>query len=306
MTALRPAAPVPPATRTLSLPGVELVVDVRGPLPTADGRPPLLLVGQPMDSGGFAELADRLPDRTVVTIDPRGIGRSRRSDGRTDSDPTVQAEDLHQVVEALGAGPVEVFGSSGGAITALVLVATHPRDVVTLVAHEPPLTSVLRDADAAQRAIDAVRDSYRARGWGAGMAAFLAMSSWQGEFTDEYFARPAPDPAAFGLPTGDDGSRDDLLLSDRANAVGAHRPDVAALTAAPTRIVVAVGQESGASFTGRTSAALAELLGRPLVVFPSHHGGFHTLQPGHPGQPDAFARRLQEVLESPAGTPVRT
>src|SRR3954466_2610215 len=88
---------------------VALVYDVHGPLPTADGRPPLLMIGQPMDAGGFSTLASHFPDRTVVTYDPRGLARSPRSDGRTDNDPAVQAEDVHAVIEALGAGPVELF-----------------------------------------------------------------------------------------------------------------------------------------------------------------------------------------------------
>lgn len=50
----------------------------------------------------------------------------------------------------------------------------------------------------------------------AGMAAFIAMTSWSGEFTDRYFAQPAADPAGFGMPTANDGSRDDPLLSDRS------------------------------------------------------------------------------------------
>ena len=106
-------------THTLQTPGAEIVYDVRGPLPTADGRPPLLMIGQPMDASGFRALAPHFPDRTVVTYDPRGLGRSTRDDGRTDHTPTVQAEDVHAVIEALGAGPVELFASSGGAVTAL-------------------------------------------------------------------------------------------------------------------------------------------------------------------------------------------
>ena len=157
---------------------------------------------------------------------------------------------MHAVIEALGAGPVEMFASSGGAVTALALVAAHPDDVATLVAHEPPLIPVLPDAAAAERARAGVRDAYEAKGSGAGMAAFIAMTSWQGEFTDEYFAQPAPDPAAFGMPAEDDGSRDDPLLSDRSWAVSSYRPDVDALAAAPTRVVIAVGEESAGTFTG--------------------------------------------------------
>src|ERR671932_1101955 len=172
-------------TRTLATPEAEIAYDVRGPLPTAGGRP-LLMIGQPMTADGFSALASHFPDRTVVTYDPRGLGRSTRKDGRTDNSPTVQAEDVHALIGALGAGPVEMFASSGGAVTALALVAAHAGDVTTLVAHEPPLISVLPDAPAAQRAQAGVRDAYEAKGWGAGMAAFMAMASWQGEFTDDY------------------------------------------------------------------------------------------------------------------------
>jgi pimeloyl-ACP methyl ester carboxylesterase len=274
----------------------DIAYDVRGPLPAADGRPPLFMIGQPMDASGFATLASHFPDRTVVTYDPRGLGRSTRKDGRVDNVPTVQAEDVHGVIEALGAGPVEMFASSGGAVTALALVAAHPDDLVTLVAHEPPLIPVLPDAEAAERAQAGFRDAYEAKGWGAGMAAFMAMTSWRGEFTDEYFARPAADPAQFGMPTDDDGSRDDPLLSDRSVAVSDYRPDVDALAAAPTRIVIAVGEESEGTFTGRTSVATAELLGQQAIVFPSHHGGFLGGEFGYAGQPEAFARKLREVL----------
>jgi pimeloyl-ACP methyl ester carboxylesterase len=284
------------STHTLPTDGADVAYDVHGPLPTADGRPPLFMIGQPMDASGFTALRSHFPDRTVVTYDPRGLGRSTRTDGRVDNSPTVQAEDVHAVTEALGAGPVDMFASSGGAVTALALVAAHPDDVVTLVAHEPPLIPVLPDAEAAERARAGFRDAYEAGGRGAGMAAFIAMTSWQGEFTDEYFAQPAPDPAAFGMPAEDDGSRDDPLLSDRSWAVSGYRPDVEAIAAAPTRVVIAVGEESAGTFTGRTSVATAEQLGQEATVFPSHHGGFLGGEFGYAGQPEAFARRLREVL----------
>ncbi len=278
--------------------GANVAYDVHGPLPTADGRPPLVMIGQPMCASGFGALASHFPDRTVVTYDPRGLGRSSRNDGRVDHSPTVQANDVHAVIEALGAGPVEVFASSGGAVTALALVAAYPTDVLTLVAHEPPLIPVLPDSAAAERARAAVRDAYEARGSSAGMAAFIAMASWRGEYTDEYFAQPAPDPAAFGMPTEDDGSRDDPLLSDRSWAVSGYHLDVDALAAGPARVVIAVGEESHGTFTGRTSIATAELLTQQATVFPSHHGGFVGGESGHAGQPEAFARRLRDVLDA--------
>jgi pimeloyl-ACP methyl ester carboxylesterase len=284
-------------THILETAEVDIAYDVRGPLPTADGRPPLLMIGQPMEASGFGTLASYFADRTVVTYDPRGLGRSTRKDGRVDHAPTVQAGDVHAIIEALGVGRLEMFASSGGAVTALALVAAHPHDVITLVAHEPPLIPVLPDAEAAERARAGFRDAYEAKGSGAGMAAFIAMTSWRGEFTDDYFAQPAPDPAQFGMPTEDDGSRDDPLLSDRSWAVSSYHPDVEALAAAPTRIVMAVGEESMDTFTGRTTVATATLLGQPVTVFPSHHGGFLGGEFGYAGQPEAFARRLREVLD---------
>jgi len=283
-------------THLLETSDVDIAYDVRGPLPAADGRPPLFMIGQPMDASGFSTLASYFPDRTVVTYDPRGLGRSVRKDGRVDNVPALQARDVHAVIAALGAGPVEMFASSGGAVTALALVAAYPDDVTTLVAHEPPMIPVLPDAAAAQRARDGFRDVYLAKGRGAGMAAFIAMTSWRGEFTDDYFAQPAPDPAAFGMATEDDGSRDDPLLSDRSWAISSYRPDVAALAAAPTRVVIAVGEESRDTFTGRTAVATAGLLGQQATVFPSHHGGFLGGDFGYAGQPEAFAGKLRDVL----------
>jgi pimeloyl-ACP methyl ester carboxylesterase len=283
-------------TRTLETAEVDIAYDLHGPLPTADGRPLLFMIGQPMDASGFTTLVSHFPDRTVVTYDPRGLGRSVRKDGRVDHTPEVQAADVHALIEALGTGPVEMFGSSGGAVTALALVAAHPDDVITLVAHEPPLIPALPDADGAERARAGVRDAYEAKGFGAGMAAFMGLTSWRGEFTDDYFAQPAPDPAMFGMPTEDDGKRDDPLLSDRSWAISGYRPDVAALTAASTRVVIAVGEESRELMTGRTATAAATLLGQDATVFPSHHGGFLGQEFGYAGQPAAFAEKLRAVL----------
>lgn len=287
--------PVTVTTHQLELPTATIAYDVHGPLPTSDGRPPLLMIGQPMDARGFATLASLLPDRTVVTYDPRGLGRSTRRDASDRNSPTQQAEDLHRLIATLAAGPVDLFASSGGAVTGLALVAEHPGDVRVLVAHEPPCLTVLPDADQAFAAERRVQQTYTAKGWGAGMAAFIAFSSARGPVPDDLGTEP-PDPASFGLPTGDDGSRTDPLLSGASADVTAYRPDVEALRSTTTRVVVAAGIESKDLLTWRTSAALAEALGTELSVFPSHHGGFVGPGFGQPGQPEAFAARLREVL----------
>ena len=287
-------------SHTLRTPDVDLVYDVREPSEGDAAHRPLLMAGHPMDAGGFAALASYFPDRTVVTYDPRGVGRRVRKDGRDDSTPEMHADDLHELITALGTGPVDLFGSSGGAVNALALVAAHPRDVATLVAHEPPLTGLLPDAEQVAAAERQVQAAYHRAGFGAGMARFIAMISWQGEFTDEVAAQPDPDPAQFGLPTDDDGTRDDPLLSGTGNNLSTFRPDAHALAESSTRVVVAAGVESRNVLTGRTSEAVAVLLDQPLVEFPSHHGGFLGGDSGYAGEPEKFAARLREVLDGAA------
>jgi pimeloyl-ACP methyl ester carboxylesterase len=283
-------------TRHLRTDGATIAWDVRRP-DTITDHAPLVMIGQPMTAEGFGTLASYFPDRFVVTYDQRGLGRSTRTDGHQRQVPAVSADDLAALASELGIGPIDVFGSSGGAVNGLAWVAAHPEDVATLVAHEPPILGVLPDAERAFAAEKAVQDRYHAEGWGAGMAAFIGLTMWQGEFTDDYLAAPPPDPAAFGMPTDDDGSRDDPLLSGVANAVTAYELDVAAVAAAPTRVVVAAGVESRDSLTWRTSVATAAALGVPLTEFPSHHGGFLGGEFGQTGEPEAFAARLRAVLD---------
>lgn len=219
-----------------------------------------------------------------------------RPDASTANDPVVQAEDVHRLITEVG-GPVDLFASSGGAITALALVTAYPDDVVTLVAHEPPLLSALPDADCAYAAEAAVQEAYHARGRGHGMAAFIALTRWQGEFTAAYADQPLPDPAASGMPADDDGTRTDPLLSGVSNPVTGYRPDWDALRAAPTRIVIAYGVESVGVLTGRTSVATAAGARSGGDGVPQPPRRVHGRRFGYAGQPEAFATRLHEVLD---------
>ena len=109
---------------TLDAPGAVLHYDVRSN--DASTQPVLLLIGSPMGAEGFVTQAGHFTDRTVVTYDPRGAGRSKRTDGASETTVEEQADDLHRLIDALGAGPVDIFASSG-AVNALALVAgTQP------------------------------------------------------------------------------------------------------------------------------------------------------------------------------------
>jgi pimeloyl-ACP methyl ester carboxylesterase len=278
-------------THTLEVPGAVLHYDVR----TVPGTTTLLMIGSPMDASGFTALAGHFQDRTVVTYDPRGAGRSERAEGG-ESTPSLHADDLHRLIGAIGGGPVDIFASSGGAVNGLALVAQHPEDVRTLVAHEPPAGQVLPDREEALAAVVDIRETYSRRGFGAAMAKFIAVSSLRGPIPADFASRPAPDPATFGFPAEDDGTRDDILFAQNLMTCTHFEPDFEALRAAPTRIVVGVGAESEGEFAHRAGLGVAERLGIAPVTFPSHHGGFLAGEFGMKGDPDGFAVKLREVL----------
>jgi len=282
------------ATRTLEAPGATITYDVRQG--GDDSQPPLMLIGSPMGAAGFATLASHFPDRTIVTYDPRGAERSTKDDPATESTPDQHADDLHRVIQAVG-GPVDLFASSGGAVNALALVAAHPEDVRTVVAHEPPLAAILPDAENAKAACRAISDTYQQRGFGAGMAHFIAITGHRGEFPDDIGQQPAPDPAQFGMPTEDDGNRTDVMLYQNIINTTHYRPDFDALRGASTNIVMAAGTESQGTMASRGAYAVAEELGTEVVIFPSHHGGFLGGEYGWGGEPDAFATKLHDVIE---------
>jgi pimeloyl-ACP methyl ester carboxylesterase len=283
-----------PTTSTLQVPGAVLTYDVRGVDPSP--FPALLLIGSPMGAGGFATLAGHFSDRTVITYDPRGVERSPKDDPASQSTPEQHADDLHRILAELDLGPVDLFASSGGAVNALAFVAKHPEQVRTLVAHEPPLASILPDRVGAMALTQAIADTYQRSGFGPAMAHFIVAVSHEGEITPEFAAQPAPDPAMFGMPSEDDGNRTDPLLFQNIITCTHYEPDFQALRAASTRIVMAAGVGSGSTMAARGARAAAERLGTPPVSFPSDHGGFLGGEYGQAGDPDAFAAKLREVL----------
>ena len=281
-------------THTLEVPGAVLTYDVRPN--ESSTRPALLMIGSPMGAAGFATLAGFFADRTVVTYDPRMSDRSRRTDGATQTTVEEQADDLHRLITALDVGPVDLFASSGGAVNALALVAIHPEQVLTLVAHEPPLASILPDREGALAACRAIHDAYQRSGSGAGMAQFIVAVSHRGPMDAAFTSRPVPDPQMFGLSTEDDGTRTDPLLGQNIISCTHYEPDFEALRAASTRIVMAAGTESEGQLAHRGAVGVAERLGTTPVTFPSDHSGFLGGEYGQAGDPEAFAAKLREVL----------
>ncbi len=282
-----------PTTHNLEVPGATLTYDVRKPENPSDNRP-LFIFGSPMGASGFEQLVGHFTDRTVITYDPRGMERSSREPG---SELTVQvhAEDYHRVVEAAGLGPVDAFGSSGGGMCGLHWVVAHPEDVRTFVSHEPPVITLLEDSQMATKVNADIVDTYQREGFGPAMAKFIQLVMHQGLLPDDYLDRPPPDPAQFGLPTEDDGSRDDLLLSGNL-AMPPFEPDAKTLRASSVRVVLAIGALGAGGLARRGGEAVARLLGVQPVIFPGDHGGFAANEWSAHNDPAAFAAKLREVL----------
>ena len=265
---------------SLGVPGARLHYEVRGQGPV------VVLVGSPMDARAFEPLADVLAaDHTVLTTDPRGVGRSSLDDPDQDSTPELRADDLARLISHLDAGPAVVFGSSGGAVTALALAQARPDLVHTVVAHEPPVQSLLADAERRHLETDAIVATYVADGPGAAWTAFLAAAGL-----------PVPQAGAPAGPAPQPGERDpEEVAAERRFFLHELRPttrwqpDVDALRSGATRIVVGIGADSTGQLCDLTSTALADALGVEPAVFPGDHVGFVA-------DPAGAAARLRAVL----------
>jgi pimeloyl-ACP methyl ester carboxylesterase len=270
------------AAQTLDVPGARLYYERRG------AGPLLLMIGSPMDSAGFAGLAGALAGRyTVVTYDPRGIGHSSREDASQDVTPEQQADDVHRLLAALGGGPADIFGSSGGATVGLALVTAHPGQVRTLVAHEPPVIELLPDRDHVVAQMADIYDTYRAEGADKAMAKFMATAGLDlGQEPGAPRWEPPPEQLAAMRATTE------AFLAHLLRPTTHYRPDVEALRATPARIVVAAGATSKGQLAHRCAVTLGGRLGTPVAEFPGGHAGFVT-------QPDQCGQVLDQVLTEP-------
>jgi len=265
-----------PIVRSVTVPGARLHYEMRG------SGALVLVIGSPMASAEFAPLADALAgDHTVVTYDPRGYANSPVDDPDEPSGVEERADDVAAILDDLSAESADVFGSSGGAVTGLALVARHPGRVRTLVAHEPPLLELLPDAAEQRANTDAILDTFHRDGFGAAWMHFMRNAGF--------------DMSAGDAPSGpSEPSEDEIRQAARFFEIDLlpttrYLPDIEALTNGSTRVVIGIGVDSGRLLTYRTSVALCEKLGTTPVEFPGDHGGFM-------GAPTEFADTLRTVL----------
>jgi pimeloyl-ACP methyl ester carboxylesterase len=108
----------------------------------------LLISGGNGDTVAFQGPACALADDcTALTHDRRGYSRSVVTEPVDDDRRlTIDIEDASRLLDLVSDDPAFVFGSSSGAIIALELLLRHPKQPTKVVAHEPPLVSLLPDA----------------------------------------------------------------------------------------------------------------------------------------------------------------
>lgn len=276
---------------TLKVPGASLYYETRGSGPVL-----LIIPGGPQDAGVFAHVAHHLADRyTVVAYDPRGNSRSTFDGEPQEQDLDVHGDDAARLIEAFGAGPAYVFGTSGGAQIGLNLAARHPSRVRALVAHEPPSMMLLDDPSPALAGMRDLHDTYRSHGVEAAMQKFFSENGLsEGPDHDEAGPQepldgppsfePSPEEAeTFARVSGNF----EYWLAHGVMPLSLYRPDVEALRGRP--VVVGIGEESIGQPIDGMGKALADRLGSKRAAFPGDHMGFAPY-------PDRFAETLHLAL----------
>jgi pimeloyl-ACP methyl ester carboxylesterase len=152
------------------------------------------------------------------------------------------------------------------------------------VAHEPPLVNLLPEGDPRRAAVQDLVDTYRNEGVGPAMGKFIAFAGGEGQEQPPSEVTPEMQEVFARM-----GQNFATLFSRYMLPITSFVPDVAALNAGPTRVVVGVGDASAGQVANDTGLALAQRLGMEAVRFPGGHGGYTE-------HPQAFVDVLQDVL----------
>jgi pimeloyl-ACP methyl ester carboxylesterase len=266
----------------LDVPGATLYYEKRGSGPLL-----VFVAGGNGDAGPFGGVARILADRyTTVAYDRRGFSRSP-VDGPVDNSQRVATDlaDLAALIDELGGEPSYVFGSSSGAIVALNFLNAHPDKVAKVVAHEPPLFSLIPEGEEIRRTMDGVYETFRAKGYAAAMGEFGKAMGIGGQRPTPGGDIPAPMKEMLArmehnLP---------FFLEHELRVYTGAVPDLDALASRRDRIVLAGGEDSREFPPYQPNKALAKHLDLTIQEFPGDHAGYGP-------RAAEFAARLAEVL----------
>ncbi|RMJ25229.1 hypothetical protein PHISP_03887 [Aspergillus sp. HF37] len=158
----------------LDVPGASLYYETTGSGPLL-----VLVPGANGEADVFKPLAENLSSCfTVATYDRRGFSRSLlRGEQDYQRRLSTDAADVKSLIDHLspGSDPAIIFGSSSGAIVALVVLQEYPSSVRKVIPHEPPVLKALPDAGETWRLVlREIYDTYRQRGVPPAMERFAA------------------------------------------------------------------------------------------------------------------------------------
>ena len=208
-------------------------------LPASTASPPIWLVG------------------TRSSATTAGDTRAVRLTIQRKSSTSQHSDDAHHLLALLSTEPAYVFGSSGGALIGLDLATRYPEQIRTLVSHEPPVGGLLPDAERPRLPL---RDPQQ----------FAESLGVRYDNREPDAEMPHESPEAKTRLAANRA----FLLAHEAPMYPRYTLDIAALAAAPTRIVIAAGQASRGYFPYRIATRLSERLETAVVEFPSHHAGY--------------------------------
>ncbi len=266
-------------SHTLKVPGVQLFYERSG-----NGPLLILIPGARGDGESFRPLAHHLSAQyQVVTYDRRGFSRSYL-DGPQDYDHRLatDADDVRRLIEHLTDQPAIVFGSSSGAIVALEVLTQYPERVQTVVAHEPPVVSLLPDAAKWWAFFDRIYDSSRKNGIPKAMHQFVSMvvGNEEHQVIERAMTQQANEytkaNAAYWM-------EHELRQYPRIEL------DLTVLAAHARQILLVGGRDAQDKVSYQSSKALARQLGLNIVDLPGGHIGFVT-------SPAEFAAALIDAL----------
>jgi pimeloyl-ACP methyl ester carboxylesterase len=270
-------------TDRLAVPGASLYYEVRGQGPAL-----LLIPSGNGDGTPLVPLAETLSDEyTVITYDRRGFSRSPLEGPVGDDRIADDAHDIGALLEHLADGPAAVFGSSSGAIVAIATLERHPDLIRTVVVHEPPLASVLPDAERWLQFYADLFQTYRTSGVEAARKAFRAGMGMEATTKASRKTELPPDQL------------EEMLARIRRNYVfwfehellpyPAYRPDLVLLKSLSDKLILAGGELSRDGFPYRPNTILAQHTGNEIVHLPGGHVGYVT-------HPDEFGAALAELI----------
>jgi pimeloyl-ACP methyl ester carboxylesterase len=251
----------------------------------------LILQGGAGNADGSEALARELArDFTIVTYDRRGLSRSTPIPAETYEIAT-HADDAARLIAAVSGEPAFVFGSSLGALIGVELAARHPSLVRLLIAHEPGLFALLQaeERDEALLWHNETLETFRREGIPPAMKLMIARSGI--DINDREAEVPPPSASATD-PKAVEQHFTNLrhFLTSDVPAVTRYQPDIAAVAAAGSRIIAAVGSTTSPSaLPYRCAVALAGILQRPPVEFPGGHTAYML-------RPKAVAQRIRELI----------